>query len=285
VQLLNSYSERSVGGKGVHVIFRGTKPGTKCRVGPYELYDSGRYFTVSGHHIEGTPTTVENRTAEVAALYARLFPNGHHSTSNAAAHGGEHALTPEAIEQVIYLSEREDVADQQTTLAKERKDVDKRIGRLIAAIETGGDAASLVAKVRELETRRRAIDSEIASLQPIPRLEPAVIETRLGEWRRLLRQSTTQARTVLQRVLKGRVTFTPRADGQGYDFEAPTRFDKLFTGIVAKRPTWIADGDVTGTEHIRPEDTLDVDYGELLDRVCQKEWRALQDSNLRPPGS
>jgi hypothetical protein len=197
----------------------------------------------------------------------------------------EHALTPEAIEQVIYLSEREDGADRQTTLTKERKDVEKRIARLIAAIETGGDAASLVAKVREVETRRTAIDAEMASLQPIPRLEPAVIETRLGEWRRLLRQSTTRARAVLQRVLKGRLTFTPRADGQGYDFEGPTRFDKLFTGIVARRPTWIAEGDVTGTEHIRSEDTLDVDYGELLDRACQKGWRALQDSNLRPPGS
>src|SRR4029453_13893082 len=42
-----------------------------------------------------------------------------------------------------------------------------------------------------------------------------VIENRLAEWRRPLRQSTTQARTVLQRVLRGRLTFTPRADGQG----------------------------------------------------------------------
>ena len=65
----------------------------------------------------------------------------------------EHALTPEAIEQVIHHSERADVADQQQTLARERKSIDNRIARLIAAIETGGDAASLVAKLRELEAR------------------------------------------------------------------------------------------------------------------------------------
>ena len=69
----------------------------------------------------------------------------------------EHALTPEAIEQVIHLTERDDVADQQAALARERKDVEKRIARLVAAIETGGDAASLVAKLRELEARQRAI--------------------------------------------------------------------------------------------------------------------------------
>jgi site-specific DNA recombinase len=197
----------------------------------------------------------------------------------------EHALTPEAIEQVIQLSERDDVAEQQATLAKERQDVEKRIARLIAAIETGGDAASLVAKVRELEARVVGIDSELRSLRPIPRLAPAVINNRLSEWRRLLRQSTTQARTVLQRVVNGRITFTPTADGRGYTFEAATRFDKLFTGIVAPRPGWAPEGDVRGTEHIRPGDTPDEDYGQLLDRITQKGVCARRGSNPRPAAS
>ena len=76
VELLNTYAERSVGGDGVHAIARGAKPGTRSRTGDYELYENGRYFTVTGHHVAGTPTTVEERTAEVATLYARLFPNG-----------------------------------------------------------------------------------------------------------------------------------------------------------------------------------------------------------------
>jgi len=45
----------------------------------------------------------------------------------------EHALTPEAIELVILLSERDEAADRQATLARERKDVEKRIARLVAA--------------------------------------------------------------------------------------------------------------------------------------------------------
>ena len=97
--------------------------------------------------------------------------------------------------------------------------------------------------------------------------QPVVIENRLAEWRRLLRQSTTQARTVLQRVLRGRLTFTPRADGQGYDFEGPTRFDKLFTGVATPRPAVV---DKRGWEDMSPEDTFDGDYGRLLDRVYGK---------------
>ena len=181
----------------------------------------------------------------------------------------EHALTPEAVEQVIRLTERDDVADLNDKLARERKDIDKRIARLTAAIETGEPPASLVAKLRELETRRRAIDAETEGRHPVPRLAPAVIENRLAEWRRLLRQSTTQGRTVLQRILRGRLTFTPYVDhlgGVGYTFEGPTRFDKLFAGIASPRPKSLDPNDLTGTEQIGPEDTFDGDYGRLLDR-------------------
>jgi hypothetical protein len=180
-----------------------------------------------------------------------------------------HALTPEAIEQVIHLSERDDVTDLQDKLERERKDIEKRIARLVVAVETAGDVASLAVKLRELEARRAAIDIEAKSLQPIPRLPPAVIENRLAEWRRLLRASTTQGRTVLQRILRGRLTFTLRADGQGYDFEGPTRFDKLFTGIAVETPAWVkAAGGRPG--NIDPEETFDGDYGRLLDQAAKK---------------
>jgi hypothetical protein len=130
----------------------------------------------------------------------------------------------------------------QDKLEREQKDIAKRIARLVDAIATGGNAASLVAKLRELEARQKAIVGEMATLRPVPRLAPAVIENRLAEWRRLLRASTTQGRTVLQRILRGRLTFTPRVDpisgeADGYDFSGPTRFDKLFTGIAVETRT------------------------------------------------
>jgi site-specific DNA recombinase len=209
----------------------------------------------------------------------------------------EHALTPEAIEQVIHLTERDDVVDQQAALDRERHDVEKRIKRLVAAIETGGEAASLVAKLRELEARRRAIDAEAAALRPVPRLAPAVLENRLSEWRRLLRASTTQGRTVLQRILRGRLTFTPivhakSGEVSGYKFTGPTRFDRLFSGIAVDPAAWtpllrgyprIMEGEM---EAVDPADTPEADYGRLLEAASmRKGWCARRESNPRPTGS
>jgi hypothetical protein len=109
------------------------------------------------------------------------------------------------------------------------------MARLPEAIEAGGELAVLVGRLRELEARSRAIEQEQGSLQPVPRLAPRVVESRLAEWRRLLRQSPSQARALLQRLLRGRITFRLREDGKGYDFEALTRFDRLFAGLVVPR--------------------------------------------------
>ena len=51
---------------------------------------------------------------------------------------------PGAIEDVIRLSERDDVAEQQAALTREAKSIETRFARLVAAIEKGGDAVSLV---------------------------------------------------------------------------------------------------------------------------------------------
>lgn len=203
-----------------------------------------------------------------------------------------HALTPEAIEQVILLTERDDAREQQAKLEREDKDIAKRIGRLVDAIAEGGEVPSLVAKVRELEARKKAIKSDMTALRPVPRLAPKIIADRLADWRRLLRQSPTQARAVLQRVIRGRITFIPRADG-GFDFSAETRFDKLFIGVVVPPPTFLKAtvGDLRGREHIGPEDTNEADYGRLLERAQDtaheaiKGWRARRDSNPLPLGS
>lgn len=93
-RILNSYTERSPGGDGLHTIVHGSKPGAAARRGGLELYDKGRYFTVTGHHVEGFPTTVEERTAEIASLYNVLFSNGDAdliAKAKAAKHGDKFA--------------------------------------------------------------------------------------------------------------------------------------------------------------------------------------------------
>jgi hypothetical protein len=96
------------------------------------------------------------------------------------------------------------------------------------------------------------------------------VDNRLAEWRRLLRSSTTQARTALQRIVRGRITFTPHVDPDtgkidGYDFAAPTRFDRLFTGLAVPAPAYFPAGDRRGLEDITAEDTLDAPFGRLLE--------------------
>jgi hypothetical protein len=122
-------------------------------------------------------------------------------------------------------------------------------------------------KLRELEGTKLSLSVELAGPRPLPKLPLDVVESRLNEWRRMLRQSTTQGRAVLQRVLSGRIVFTRRADGRGYDFSAPTRFDRIFAGVATPRPDWVDPTSTAAKEGIRLEDTYDADYGRLLESV------------------
>jgi hypothetical protein len=73
IALLNSYSEVSPSGSGIKIFLRGKLPGDRRRKGRIEVYDRGRYFTVTGQHLEGTPLTVEDRQEQLSALYAETF--------------------------------------------------------------------------------------------------------------------------------------------------------------------------------------------------------------------
>src|SRR5918998_1851597 len=61
VEELDSYTEKSPSGTGVHVLARGEWPEERNRTGRFEAYDRGRYFTVTGKHLSGTPRSVESR--------------------------------------------------------------------------------------------------------------------------------------------------------------------------------------------------------------------------------
>jgi putative DNA primase/helicase len=77
VRTLDSYTEISPSGTGVKIFLRATKPGKRCRTsiddGEIEIYDQGRYFTVTGRRWTGTPAEVEERQEQLNALYAEVF--------------------------------------------------------------------------------------------------------------------------------------------------------------------------------------------------------------------
>ena len=81
VARLDGYTEASPSGTGVHVLVEGRlPPGWRRRPVPgvpgaaVELYDAGRFLTVTGRHVPGTPATLEPRDAVLAALHAELAP-------------------------------------------------------------------------------------------------------------------------------------------------------------------------------------------------------------------
>lgn len=73
IKELNSYTEQSPSGQGVHVIVKGSVPGERNRKGMYEMYDKKRFFTVTGKHVKRTPLTIEERQDELNNLYNRIF--------------------------------------------------------------------------------------------------------------------------------------------------------------------------------------------------------------------
>jgi len=74
---LASYTEVSQSGRGLHVLVKGKLPGKGKRkvvegVGGVEIYDTGRYFAMTGIRHPGTPDTINERGLEVEKLYLEI---------------------------------------------------------------------------------------------------------------------------------------------------------------------------------------------------------------------
>jgi len=81
IEELDSYTEVSPSGTGIHIIVRAALPEDRNRKGRFEAYDRGRYFTVTGKHRAGTPQTIESRQEGLQSVVRRVFgeesANGH----------------------------------------------------------------------------------------------------------------------------------------------------------------------------------------------------------------
>lgn len=73
VDTLNSYTEISPSGHGLHIITTGKLPPKGRKKGKIELYESGRYFTITGNVLEGSNKTVEHRQNEIDAIHAEIW--------------------------------------------------------------------------------------------------------------------------------------------------------------------------------------------------------------------
>ncbi|MDO8795202.1 MAG: hypothetical protein Q7J25_11340 [Vicinamibacterales bacterium] len=104
IDRLNSYTEHSPSGHGVRIFVwaDGLPPNGRKR-GDIEMYVSGRYLTLTGHHIEGTPAEPQERHQALAAFHAEVFaPITKNSNSRDVA-----AVGPADTQQASALSDDE----------------------------------------------------------------------------------------------------------------------------------------------------------------------------------
>jgi hypothetical protein len=80
---LDSFADVSPTGTGIKIVFLGRVPPGRNRTGHVELYSTGRYFTLCGCPVLGSPGTVEDRQVQLEALCRRLFGQEEGGTSGA----------------------------------------------------------------------------------------------------------------------------------------------------------------------------------------------------------
>jgi putative DNA primase/helicase len=75
VDTVDSYTEVTPSGAGLRIFARGTLPPSGRKKGDFEIYENGRYLTVTGRHLEGTPLTVEARELEIRRVHRDVWPD------------------------------------------------------------------------------------------------------------------------------------------------------------------------------------------------------------------
>jgi putative DNA primase/helicase len=79
VRLLDTYTEVSPSGEGLHLWALGRLPEGRRRRNGVEMYDSRRFVTITGNHLPDTPADLQERTAELADLHRRIFGEPAHT--------------------------------------------------------------------------------------------------------------------------------------------------------------------------------------------------------------
>jgi primase-polymerase (primpol)-like protein len=75
IATLDSYTEYSQSGNGIHVICSGKLPEGGRRKDDLEMYSTGRYFIVTGYTLDDAHMSIEERTNELADVHERYINN------------------------------------------------------------------------------------------------------------------------------------------------------------------------------------------------------------------
>jgi hypothetical protein len=92
-----SYTEISPSGTGIRIIAQAAKPEGRCRKGKVEMYATGRYLTITGQHLDGSPRSVVARPKTIKRLHAELFPPPEPAAAPGPAPSNEGHLDDDAL--------------------------------------------------------------------------------------------------------------------------------------------------------------------------------------------
>jgi putative DNA primase/helicase len=109
-----TYAELSPSGRGVRLFLLGELPGKSitAKAAGVELYGAPNYVTVTGHRLEGAPTTVATGGEELTKLYAeldakvKLAVKGRRSKATPPRRADRPASTPRGADEAVKMALR-----------------------------------------------------------------------------------------------------------------------------------------------------------------------------------
>lgn len=102
IDILDSYTEISPSGTGVHIYVKAQLASRGRRKGNIEFYNQGRYFTVTGQHLADTPLEVHERQEQIDQLYERFFSEDKQPSDNPK----NNTNTPAVLLDIFELTRR-----------------------------------------------------------------------------------------------------------------------------------------------------------------------------------
>jgi len=112
IDRLDSYTEVSLSGRGIHIIGRGKKPTNRCRRGNVEIYDKSRYFALTGNLWQGRKETKDIQ-GPLGWLCEETFGGG------VSVQGGKD-VEAEPVSDLVLDPNAEPPADKFDVLMKDR---------------------------------------------------------------------------------------------------------------------------------------------------------------------
>ena len=262
---LNSYSEISPSGEGIHILVKGALPsgvdgkrknfagdGYRPKAG-IEMYCSGRYFTMTGARLADYPTGIENRQDELTAVFVEIFgkvePAQTKTQDEPSRQDAEAALAGEveALRTCPISGRREQLKKSASSLGKFVSDGTLKVGEVTTALGRATERSGLETD----EIYSIILDSMSASRPPVEEVGPSDKKKRtsaLSDEAVIARMLGGTNADEIERLLKGD-TSAYAGDDSGTDqalcnhlafWTARNRhqMDRLFRTSKLMRPKW-----------------------------------------------